>query len=608
MKYNPEKISKLIEEIDAQVARLKEKEAKHKALLSQASEPYKKSARNLLHYLVFRQMDLRFVQKKLGHLGLSRLAKAEGHVLASLLFSRHILGRLIHEKNQKFRKSGLSIKSGEKLLVNHTKELLGYRSKGRRVRIMVTQPTEAAYNYSLVHDMVKSGMNCARINCAHDGPEVWSKIIKNIKKASAAMGREIKITMDLAGPKIRTGAIKAGPKVRKFNPERDELGRVMNPASILFVPEVNEESERHCIPVPRKWMAQLKVGDRIRVSDMRDKQRAMKVIDISPEGVLVNCYETSYLGTGTTLKPEREGVSKATIGEMPPLEQFLLLRVNDRLTIHKEGILGEPAIFDEDGQVLQQAHVSCQLAEVFEHVKVGERILFDDGKIEGIIDTVGPEQFEVLITRARENGSKLKAEKGINFPTTDLHISGLTKKDKEDLKFVAAHADVVNFSFVSRKEDVEELYDELEKLGVLNKLNVILKIETRRAYNNLAQILFTAMRSHYVGVMIARGDLAVETGWDSIGRVQRELVLLCSAAHIPVIWATQVLENLAKKGLPSRSEITDTTSAVKSECVMLNKGPYITEAIRLLDTILSDMESLQEKNAPMLPQLKKLAL
>ena len=103
-------------------------------------------------------------------------------------------------------------------------------------------------------------------------------------------------------------------------------------------------------------------------------------------------------------------------------------------------------------------------------------------------------------------------------------------------------------------------------------------------------------------------DLAVETGWDHIGRVQRELVLLCSAAHIPVIWATQVLENLAKKGLPSRSEITDTTSAVKAECVMLNKGPYITEAIRLLDTILSDMESMQEKNAPMLPQLKKLAL
>ena len=82
------------------------------------------------------------------------------------------------------------------------------------------------------------------------------------------------------------------------------------------------------------------------------------------------------------------------------------------------------------------------------------------------------------------------------------------------------------------------------------------------------------------------------------------MLKVCNAAHVPVVWATQVLENLAKKGIPSRSEITDAATSIKAECVMLNKGPHITEAIRLLDTILKGMENYQDKNAPMLPALE----
>ena len=171
---------------------------------------------------------------------------------------------------------------------------------------------------------------------------------------------------------------------------------------------------------------------------------------------------------------------------------------------------------------------------------------------------------------------------------------------------MARHADVVNFSFVNTRADVEELIHELDKHGVRDQLSIILKIETQRAFDNLNEILLTAMQVKYIGVMIARGDLAVETGWDHIGKVQREILSICSAAHIPVVWATQVLESMAKKGLPSRSEITDATSSLNAECVMLNKGLYINDAIQLLDQILSDMERYQEKSEAMLPQLGKL--
>ncbi|MEO0338123.1 MAG: pyruvate kinase [Bacteroidota bacterium] len=606
MKYKPEKIEPLIDEVNTILDRINEEEQLMSSILEDIHPDYIKSARNLIHYHTLRRQDLRSLQKQLKKLGMSRFANAQGHIKASLLSTKFILKKILEKKYKNPQKSGLSIKNSGRLLTRHTKELLGYRSRGRRVRIMVTQPTQAADDYPLVYEMVKNGMNCARINCAHDSPEVWEKIIFNVKKAAKALGRNVKITMDLAGPKIRTGPITPGPKVRKFSPIRDGLGKVISPALILLVPEIDEQSEPNTLPVPLEWMEQLSIGDQLSLYDTRDKLRRLKVVAKYDQEVWVNCYDTSYIGTGTVIRTPFRDLPAVSVDELPPIQQAIILREGDYLTIYKAETLGEPAQFDEDGNLLSSAYISCPVPQLYERVKEGEAILFDDGKIGGVIEETNEAYFRVRITRAKLNGSKLKAEKGINFPKSDLGINGLTEKDIIDLEFVAQHADVVNFSFVNTKEDVEDLLTELRKHGVENKLSIILKIETRKAYDNLAELLLISMQVKYVGVMIARGDLAVETGWHHIGRVQQEILSLCTAAHIPVVWATQVLENLAKKGLPSRSEITDATSSIKAECVMLNKGAYINDAIRLLNTILRDAEHMQEKHERMLPQLEKL--
>jgi len=88
-----------------------------------------------------------------------------------------------------------------------------------------------------------------------------------------------------------------------------------------------------------------------------------------------------------------------------------------------------------------------------------------------------------------------------------------------------------------------------------------------------------------------------------MAKIQEEILWLCSAAHIPDVWATQVLENLAKKGTPSRAEITDAAMSQRAECVMLNKGPHIEKAIEMLHDILSGMQIYQVKNAPFLPAM-----
>ena len=105
------------------------------------------------------------------------------------------------------------------------------------------------------------------------------------------------------------------------------------------------------------------------------------------------------------------------------------------------------------------------------------------------------------------------------------------------------------------------------------------------------------------GVMIARGDLAVQIGYQRLTEIQEEMLWICEAAHIPVIWATQVLENLVKDGIPSRGEMSDVAMSERAECVMLNKGPFIAEAIGILDDVLTRMEAHQLKKTPQLRAL-----
>jgi pyruvate kinase len=131
-----------------------------------------------------------------------------------------------------------------------------------------------------------------------------------------------------------------------------------------------------------------------------------------------------------------------------------------------------------------------------------------------------------------------------------------------------------------------------------------LKIETRLGFENLPDMLLTAMRTPCCGVMIARGDLAVECGFERMAEVQEEILWICEAAHVPVIWATQVLETLAKEGMPSRAEITDAAMGHRAECVMLNKGPHVLHAVKTLDDILRRMQAHQTKKRSMLRELR----
>lgn len=595
----------MLRQVDEIIRKAMELEEQYQEQLSRVHPNFQQSARNLVYYRAMRSDDIRSLQKRLGWMGISRLAKAESHTLSSLYITRSVLTAFLEDEPIHIQPAGLSIKEGNRLARTNAKALLGFRAKGRRTRIMVTLPSEAAEDYGLVRQMIAEGMNCARINCAHDGPEQWKKMIDHVRKASKKLKRKCQVAMDLAGPKIRTGDLKPGSKVRKYRPQKDVRGRIVQPIEVWIGPAPHVSLELAHVPVSSAALKTLKPGARLYFRDARRKRRELLLTEVQPDGCIAELYRTTFLETGMMLYTDKNKRARPlVVGELPAVEAPLLLKRGDMLRLHREHTPGEPAEYDEKGNLVREAHVSCTSEEVFGQVEVGEPILFDDGMIRGRIRKVSEEEMWVQIEHTKEGGGKLAADKGINLPDSKLSIRGLTDKDIKDLRFVAAFADVANVSFVNSVLDVRQLIQELEKLKATEKLGIILKIETKSGFNNLLEILLEAMRMHPVGVMIARGDLAIEVGWENIGRVQEEILSLCQSAHIPDIWATQVLENMAKRGIPSRAEITDAAMAQRAECVMLNKGEYILNAIQLLDTILKDLEPYQEKNAPMLPAME----
>jgi len=280
----------------------------------------------------------------------------------------------------------------------------------------------------------------------------------------------------------------------------------------------------------------------------------------------------------------------------------LLLHVGDRIKLFSTEAELKEAVDIADPEKKFAGLVSMSIPNIVGSIKVGDNIWFDDGKIGGIIEETFEQYATVLINKARAKGTKLKKEKGINLPDTQLELPSLTEEDMSYLPFVAKHADIVGYSFVRTAHDVKQLMDALTALNRLD-IGMVLKIENKDAFNNLPDLLLTAMQWSNIGVMIARGDLAVELGVERISEVQEQILWVCEAAHVPVIWATQILENLAQTGLATRAEITDASMSVRAECVMLNKGPYIMETINTLYSILQRMESHQNKKTGTLRQL-----
>ncbi|MBI3041273.1 MAG: pyruvate kinase [Betaproteobacteria bacterium] len=572
---------------------------------------YYPSAANLAAYIGLRRHDLRAIQRDLTTLGLSSLGRCEGHVMASLDSVIHALKQMTGKRILRRRIAGVAsaMTRDEVLLRHHTNRLFGPPPANRRTRFMVTLPTEAATDYGFVREAVKGGMDCARINCAHDDAAAWRAMVRNVRRAAREAGRPCRILMDLGGPKLRTGAIETGPPLLRIRIKRDLRGRPLRPARVIL-----DASERPGPPAPvgrsgdaparltvaRAWLDQLRRGDTLHFVDVRGRERRLLAERrLSGATFLTSTTRGAWLGADTVfkrvpLRGARAAAATTAIGEIAAAPLEIRLGENDVLLLTRAQTPGEPKRVNRRGQTVAPAHISCSEPRVFSALKVGHHVWIDDGKIGTVVEVLDEHGAWLRVTHARPGGERVAPGKGLNFPDCELPLPALGEADLADLDVAARRADIIGFSFVRSAADMDALVQALAQRG-RSDLGIIAKIETRTAVGNLPDIIVHGAGSHAFGVMIARGDLAVEIGYERMAEIQEEILWLCEAAHVPVIWATQVLEGLVKRGRPSRAEISDAAMSERAECVMLNKGPYLIQALAVLDNVIARMQHHQRK-------------
>ncbi len=600
-------IQRLSQRISSIIEHARELESRFSDDLAAVHPAYRECARNLVHYVALRQADISDLQGELAALGLSSLGRAERAVMPALQAVLRALQALAGSPPDEPASGPAELRLRSPDAAVHRQAILGNPPEDRDVSIMVTMPAEAADNRELVAEMLNAGMNVARINCAHDDAGTWEAMIANLRSAGAELGIDCAVLMDLAGPKLRTGKLATGPRVLHIRPRRDALGRVVAPRRVRLMADdlLQRGSKAAVVPVPRECVEYADIGDEIRLRDTRGKKRRLRVVEKDDRGIVLESFQGAYIASGTKLKLIRHEAGEELgfrVGELPSIDQPLLLRVGDELVLHRHDEPGEPAEQDADGNVVTPAHIACQQPEVFADVKASEPVSLNDGKIAGIVRSASDDELRIEITKAKPSGNNLRADRGINFPDSDIRLAGLTETDRRNLDFIVEHADAVSLSFVRKPGDITALQDALAKYPDRN-LGVVIKLETREGFANLPWLLLTVMRSYPAAVMIARGDLAVECGWERLAELQEEILWFCEAAHLPVVWATQVLEGKTKRGRPSRSEISDAAMSQRADCVMLNKGPYVISAIRMLDDILRRMQKHQSKKSPLMRRL-----
>lgn len=244
----------------------------------------------------------------------------------------------------------------------------------------------------------------------------------------------------------------------------------------------------------------------------------------------------------------------------------------------------------------QPASVSVNLPKTLYNVRLNDRVLIDDGQIAGKVIAVKEEYIEIKITSKNRKKFTIKEGKGINFPDSlvFLNVPAVTKKDLEDLDFISRHADIIGVSFVHQAKDLRVVQEKISMLTTRD-IPLVAKIETKDAVSRLPSIIREGLTLPAFGIMIARGDLAVEVGFEQMAVIQEEILTMAHSAHIPVIWATQVLENLTKNGQPTRAEISDVYLGSRAQCIMLNKGMFIEDSVSSLQRILALVKEYQER-------------
>lgn len=550
---------------------------------------------NMHHYLRLRQKDNTQLQESLTKMGLSSLGRSQPHILHSLELLIEILSKC---QDREYAKTPdiLSIDEAEEIMSKRA-AIFGGEAKPKKraeTKIMLTLPSEAAKTTQMIEEFASAGVGIFRINTAHDSSLEWGIMAAKIAELNQNLHpqNKLKIYVDLAGPKIRTGKIRKVKGELKLDTDKKiYITKKDSGDSFVKVP-----LDAYNIEVSDEFYKKAKKEKEIVISTQDGKSRNLRVLAVEKGFVICELNKKVKINEKTLISVEKKKKSFAgEILNIPYVTETIRLYDGDYLFLSLEEIEGHAAIVTEGGRVVEPAAIYCTQKEFVMDAKEGDKVFIDDGKIG--FKVVQKKQNGLLcqVVQVKPGGETLKEEKGINFPDSKTLVDAITDEDAKNLNAVVEFADILGVSFAQSDRDIIALKD-LLKAKNKEHVAIVAKIETKLAVQNLPSILEALMYHEYSGIMLARGDLAIEVEFENMSYLQEEILDLCEAAHTPVIFATQVLENQMKNNLPSRAEITDAAFAQRADCVMLNKGAFALNTIKKLEFILARMHTIFKKN------------
>lgn len=251
-------------------------------------------------------------------------------------------------------------------------------------------------------------------------------------------------------------------------------------------------------------------------------------------------------------------------------------------------IKGNQFSFLCNGEILgDSSKCSISYRGLYKEVKSGDRILVDDGLLEFKVNEVNNKEIICTILTSGE----ISNHKGVNVPNVKIGLPAITKKDKEDLKFICdKDIDFIAASFIRKASDVKE-YKEFLRINGREDIKIISKIESSEAIENIESII-----EESDGIMIARGDLGVEIPAEKVPLIQKDIIKRCNMANKIVITATQLLDSMIRNPRPTRAEATDVANAILdgSDAIMLSgesaSGMYPVEAVKIMYKIAKSTE------------------
>lgn len=564
-----------------------------------------KSLQNLNAYVKLRSLDITSLQNRLSSLGLSSLGRSQSCVINSINQDIFILSRLLHNKYMEILndEKALTYEEAKSIMIRNSK-IFGRVTEEFKTKVMVTLPSEVENLPQLIADLISNGTSVLRINTAHDDANTWNTMAQLIHTENEKQNRNVKIYVDLAGPKNRTGIIK-----KEFIPFKIGSWRLPRLVEIVPVSTPNALTQKALsketpatLVVSDNFFAHCQKANLLEIDDFeRERKQSYTLLKQDDKlFIIANKKITIYENTKLKIQNKHKGKGKKhhsiLYNHQKTSQEIRLFKAN-QLIISSQEIEGSSNF--EYKNKIYAGMISCSNQEIFKHIKIGDDIFIDDGKIGCTIIETNELGVVCQVFLAKENGTLLKEEKGINFPNTDLNIDAITNVDEKNFEDIVGFADMIGISFAQTAHDIEKLQTMLRTKGKTTTA-IVPKIETKTALENLPQILIQLLKWDYYALMIARGDLAIEVGFVNLPYIQEEILGICEAGHIPVIYATQILEGKMKNNLPSRAEVTDASLAQRADCVMLNKGPFIVETVIALKSILEQAHQLYQKNRQLL--------